>query len=105
MEIKNIFGDLPGDLKEELFEEILSSKDFKLERIVSEGHSSPKGSWYDQDKNEFVMIVSGSAKLSFEDGQTIYFKPGDYLNIPAHKKHRVDWTDSDQKTIWLALHY
>lgn len=105
IETKNIFGNVPVNLKQELFEEILSGNNFKIDRIVSVGHSSPNGFWYDQDKNEFVIVISGSARLSFNDGQIIDLKPGDYLTIPAHKKHRVDWTDPNQKTYWLALRY
>lgn len=105
IETKNIFGNVPVNLKQEFFEEILSGNNFKIDRIVSVGHSSPNGFWYDQDKNEFVIVISGSARLSFNDGQIIDLKPGDYLTIPAHKKHRVDWTDPNQKTYWLALHY
>lgn len=104
-EVKNIFSGLPSPLKDEFSEEIISANNFKLERIISEGHSSPPEFWYDQDKNEFVLLVSGSAKLSYDDGKSFALKSGDYLIIPAHQKHRVDWTDPNKKTIWLALHY
>jgi len=103
--LKNIFDNLPIELKEEFFEEILSTKDFKLERIISEGHASPTNFWFDQDKNEFVLLLKGEAKLSFDDGRNFELNPGDYLVIPAHQKHRVDWTDPNQKTFWLAIHY
>ncbi|MCL4549961.1 MAG: cupin domain-containing protein [Bacteroidetes bacterium] len=102
---KNIFDEIPDNLVNEMFEELISSKEFKLERIISKGHSSPKGFWYDQEKNEFVLLLSGSAKLSFENGESFELKPGDRLIIPPHEKHRVDWTDPEQNTIWLALHY
>lgn len=103
--VKNIFDNPPHELKDEFFEELISSKNFKLERIVSEGHKSPENSWYDQDKNEFVLLISGSAELAFENEPSIKLKRGDYLIIPAHQKHRVDWTDPNQKTVWLTLHY
>ena len=103
--LKNIFDNLPKEIEEEFFEEILSTKDFKLERIISEGHTSPPNFWYDQDKNEFVLLLKGKTKLNFEDGSKLELKPGDYLIIPAHQKHRVDWTDPDQKTFWLTIHY
>ena len=105
MTIQNIFENFGGELKEEFFEEILAGRDFKMERIVSEGHSSPENFWYDQDKNEFVLLISGGAVLEFENNELIEMKPGDYLIIPAHKKHRVAKTDSEQKTFWLALHF
>ncbi|MHB9041717.1 MAG: cupin domain-containing protein, partial [Melioribacteraceae bacterium] len=66
--LKNIFENFPQNIKEEFFEDIISTKDFKLERIVSEGHSFPDGFWYDQKKNEFVLLLSGSAKISFDSG-------------------------------------
>ena len=102
---KNIFEDFPNKLKEEFFENILDTKNFKLERIISEGHTSPSDFWYDQDKNEFVLLLKGKAKLSFENGEKIEFNPGDYMIINAHQKHRVDWTDPDQKTFWLTIFY
>jgi cupin 2 domain-containing protein len=104
-EVKNIFDDLPEILSEEFFETILAEKNFKLERIVSHGHKSPSNFWYDQEQSEFVLVVSGAAILTFDDGKNFNLKSGDYLVIPAHKKHRVDWTDPDQKTFWLALYY
>jgi len=103
--LKNIYDNFPKELKEESFEEILSTKDFNLERIISEGHASPPDFWYDQNKNEFVLLLKGKAKLSFEDGRKIELNPGDYLLINAHQKHRVDWTDPTQKTFWLTIHY
>ena len=105
MPVKNIFENIPSSLKDEFFEDIISSPDFKLERIISEGHSSPEGFWYDQDKNEFVLLLSGSAEISFEDEPLIKLRPGDYITIPAHKKHRVEKTDKEEKTFWLALHF
>ncbi|MCX6168902.1 MAG: cupin domain-containing protein [Ignavibacteriales bacterium] len=102
---KNIFENLPDNFKEEFFEDILSTNDFKLGRIISEGHSSPDNFWYDQRKNEFILLLSGSAKVSFDNGKKFELKPGDYLIINAHQKHRVDGTDPLEKTFWLTLHY
>ena len=103
--LKNIFEGVSEVLKEEFIEDLLVNKNFKLEKIISEGHSSPENFWYDQDKNEFVILLTGSAVLSYDSGQNFSMKPGDYLTIPAHQKHRVDKTDLFQKTFWLALHY
>lgn len=103
--LNNIFENLPYKIDGEIFEEILTTKDFKLERIVSEGYASPQGFWYDQKQNEFVLLLAGSAKISFDDGKIFELKPGDYLIINAHQKHKVDWTAPDQKTFWLTLHY
>ncbi len=103
--LKNIFDDFSKKDDKEFIEEILSAKNFKLERIISEGHTSPPNFWYDQDKNEFVLLLKGKAKLSFDDGEKIELNPGDYMIINAHQKHRVDWTDPDQKTFLLTILY
>ncbi|MFC2133470.1 cupin domain-containing protein [Bacteroidota bacterium] len=105
MKVENIFDAIPNNIKEEVFENIIENDKFKLERIISEAHASPPDFWYDQNKNEFVMLLKGSAQLSFREGRNIILKPGDYLIIPAHTEHRVDWTDDSEKTVWLALHY
>ncbi|MEW6652933.1 MAG: cupin domain-containing protein [Bacteroidota bacterium] len=104
-EKKNIFDELPKDLQEEVFEKITEGKDFLLERIISGGHSSPPNFWYEQEKNEFVILLTGSAEIIYDDGTSFSLLPGDYVTIPAHQKHRVEETDKNQKTIWLALHY
>jgi cupin 2 domain-containing protein len=76
-----------------------------IEKIISKGQKSPNSDWYDQKKNEWVMILRGKAVLSFEDQTSVQLNEGDFINIPAHKKHRVTWTDPDNETIWLAIHY
>lgn len=102
----NIFSDLPARLDEEFFETLIENKGFKLERIVSKGHATPEGQWYDQEKNEWVLLVSGSARLIVEgEPRPITLEPGDHLILPAHLKHRVEWTAPDTETVWLAVHY
>jgi len=101
----NIFKEIPQDLKEELFEEIISNKKLKIERIVSYGHTSPKMGWYEQKDSEWVIVLQGEAILSFEKKEDVRLKAGDYLNIPAFQKHKVSWTKPDEKTVWLAVHY
>jgi cupin 2 domain-containing protein len=106
MERGNIFSQVPAELPEERFEEIVMAGVVRVERIISDGHSSPNGFWYDQEKNEWVILLRGSAELSFEESEeTIILKPGDWVSIPAHRKHRVKRTDPNEKTIWLAVHY
>ncbi|MDD5772012.1 MAG: cupin domain-containing protein [bacterium] len=106
IKINNIFKNIPDNLPDELTEILLSKGDVKIEKIVSKGHSSPDGFWYDQDKNEFVLLVEGKAKLIFENKKgSIILEKGDYVNIPAHAKHRVEWTDPENETIWLAVYY
>ena len=101
----NIFQNIPTDLTEEIFEKILSTSSFTLERIISKGHTSPKSGWYDQKCNEWVMILQGEAVLSFQNSEDIRLGAGDYVNIAAHTKHKVSWTKPGVETIWLTLHY
>jgi cupin 2 domain-containing protein len=103
--LKNIFGHIPENLEDEYVEKLVESNKVKIEKIVSHGHKSPEDFWYDQDENEFVILIRGEAELLFEGGEKIGMRPGDYLEIPAHKKHRVEWTDPDQFTYWLAVFY
>ncbi len=100
----NLLADLPRDLSEEIFTTLLQASGVRIERIVSHGHQSPPGFWYDQPTNEWVLVLQGAAKIEFEDG-TLEMRPGDYVDIPAHRKHRVAWTTPNEPTIWLAVHY
>ena len=106
MNTGNVFADVPAQLPDELFENLLKTPAVRIERIVSRGHSSPEGFWYDQDRNEWVIVLSGRARLRF-DGRpdAIEMGAGDYVNIPAHTRHRVEWTDPAADTVWLAVHY
>jgi cupin 2 domain-containing protein len=101
---QNLFADIPNQLSTELFTTLLSAGHVRIERIVSRGHLSPPDFWYDQDENEFVLLVTGAARLQFED-RVIEMKAGDCINIPAHQPHRVEWTTQDEQTIWLAVFY
>jgi cupin 2 domain-containing protein len=106
MKNKNIFNDMPAEIPEELIQEIFASGNIRIERIISKGHSSPEDFWYDQKENEWVMVLRGRARLQFFDDSTpIDLNDGDYLNIPSHKKHRIEWTDPDIETVWLAVFY
>ncbi len=100
----NLFTDLFEELPDELLTTLLKSGNIRIERIVSHGHVSPEGFWYDQDEHEWVIALTGAARLQFEDS-SVEMKPGDFVNIPAHKKHRVEWTTPDEPTIWLAVFY
>jgi cupin 2 domain-containing protein len=101
---KNLFAEIPNQLSKELCETLLDAGTVRIERIVSQGHTSPPGFWYDQDESEFVLLLTGAARLRFED-RVIDMKPGDCLNIPAHQRHRVEWTTEDEPTIWLVVFY
>jgi cupin 2 domain-containing protein len=102
---KNIFDNIPSNIPEEIIDSLIDSDQIKVERIISKGHVSPKDFWYDQDKNEFVILLKGSAKLLFENDVQMILNAGDYIIIPVHKKHRVEWTDPETETIWLAIFY
>lgn len=105
MNIGNIFESIPSEIKAEIFEPIAQSGTVKIERIISHGHRSPATGWYDQNQNEWVMVVQGAAKIEFEGGESVTLEAGSYLNIPAHTKHQVAWTTTEMETIWLAVHY
>ena len=102
--IKNVFDELPQHLPRELVQTLLEAPNLRIERIISHGHASPEGFWYDQDQHEWVVVLKGAARLQFEDG-VVEMKPGDFINIPAFKKHRVDWTTPDEPTVWLGVRY
>ena len=103
--VSNLFVEIPEDLPEESVQEIFSGASVKIERIVSRGHRSPDDFWYDQQWDEWVLLIKGRAGLAFEgDPAVIELKPGDHLLIPAHKRHRVAWTAEAENTIWLAVH-
>lgn len=103
--MNNIFKNIPVSLPNELFEEIVAARGMKIERIISYGHTTPQNEWYDQSRDEWVMVLKGEAVLSFFDGDDVRMKEGDYITIPAHQKHRVSWTKPDEETLWLAVHY
>ncbi len=100
----SIFADIPTNLVDELCQTIGTQPHLRIERIVSQGHASPAGFWYDQPQDEWVLVVQGQARLAFADEADIELNAGDYLLIPAYCRHRVAWTDPEQTTIWLALH-
>jgi len=103
---KDLFADISDHLKDELIETILQTSNFRIERIVSHGHCSTEGFWYDQCDNELAILLKGNAVLRFENqSQLIKMNPGDYLHIEKHVRHRVEWTNPEQETIWLAVHY
>lgn len=102
----NLFADILRDIPEELIQVLLQTDSVRIERIVSKGHASPPGYWYDQDMNEWVLLLQGAARLRFDGLDELKeLTAGSYCNIPAHQRHRVDWTDPEVLTIWLAVHY
>ncbi len=100
----NLLTAIPAHLPDELVNVLLQHKDLRIERIVSRGHSSPAGFWYEQTEHEWVMLLQGEAVLRFEDGnRQIKLTGGDYLNIPAGCRHRVEKTSQDPDAVWLAI--
>ena len=104
--VDNLFSSIPGEMPQEITDILLETTGFFLERIVSQGQATPEGEWYDQETHEWVLLLSGAAGLLFEgEEQERVLRPGDYVLIPAHCRHRVAWTDPERKTVWLALHF
>ena len=101
----NIFTESPSDLTAEVFESIKESENVKIERIISKGHTSPESGWHDQSRNEWVIVLKGAATILFENNISAKLIAGDYINIDAHKKHKVSWTSPGIETIWLVVHY
>jgi cupin 2 domain-containing protein len=102
----NLFNDIPSVLQEEFIQILAESGTIRIERIVSDGHATPPGEWYDQEWDEWVLLVSGGATLQFDgDAGSLVLRPGDHVMIPAGCRHRVEQTDSGQKTVWLAVHF
>jgi cupin 2 domain-containing protein len=105
-DVENLLASLPERLDAEQIIALVATETVRIERIVSTGQASPPGFWYDQDRAEWVLLLAGSAGLLFEgEGEPRVLRSGDYLLIPAHRRHRVVWTDAAQPTVWLAVHF
>ena len=101
----NLLADLPASPHREFVQALLTTPGLIIERIVSLGHSSPEGFWYDQETHEWVLLICGEARLRLEGEEPLEMRPGSYVNIPAHRRHRVEWTHPEQTTVWLTIHY
>jgi cupin 2 domain-containing protein len=101
----NLLTGLPSSPAEERIDRLIDGATVRIERIVSTGQASPPGFWYDQPDDEFVVLLAGAARLRFEAGDVgLDLAPGDWVEIPAHTRHRVEWTQADPPTVWLAVH-
>lgn len=101
----NLFADMRPDPAQERFEDLLSLPGARIERIVSSGQATPGGAWLSQDWTEWVVLLSGAARLRFEgEAESRRLKPGDWVTIAPNVRHRVDWTAPDGATVWLAVH-
>ena len=103
----NLFSGLPSAHgAQERIDALFDRPGLRIERIVSTGQASPEGFWYDQPQDEWVVLLSGSAGLRFADEAAVrVIRPGDWLHIPAHVQHRVEWTDTTQTSVWLAVRF
>jgi len=102
---ENLFARLPRTTTDEVITALLTTPNVRIERIVSTGQASPPGFWYDQNESEWVVLLTGGAGLRFDgEAEVRKLKPGDYLHIPAHARHRVEWTHASEPTVWLAIH-
>jgi cupin 2 domain-containing protein len=101
----NLYADIPAVLPDELSELLVDRPGVRVERIVSRGHASPSGAWYDQAREEWVVLLRGKARITFAEAGSRELEPGDYLRIPARCRHRVEWTAAGEDTVWLAVHY
>ena len=104
----NLFENIPDRLPDEMISVLSESEKMRVERIVSDGHASPEAFWYDQEQDEWVLLIAGSAVLSLEMEnrvEQVQMNPGDYLLIPAHRRHRVESTSATEKSIWLAVFF
>lgn len=100
----NLFAPLPPAGPVEIFTELLSSQGVRIERIVSTGQATPIDNPYDQDHDEWILLLAGAAGLWIEGEAEHQLVPGDHLLIPAQRRHRVTWTMPDPPTVWLAVH-
>ena len=104
MEISSLLAEFPSPLHQELSDTLVQAKSVRIERIVSHGHVSPPDFWCDQGENEFVLLIQGAARLRFED-EVLEMKADDWIDVPAHRKHRVERKIPDEKAIWLAVFF
>ena len=88
----------------EVFEDLLNNGNLRVERIISSGQVTPEGTWYDQEQDEWVIVLKGQAVLELEGKDPLTLDPGDYLLLPAHCRHRVIFTTESPECIWLAIH-
>ncbi len=106
MDSGNLLAQFPEDRSQEHVETLLARPGLRLERIVSHGQATPDGVWYDQTTEEWVLLIAGAAALRIEgEVEARRLRVGDWIRLPAHCRHRVEWTAPDCETVWLALHY
>jgi cupin 2 domain-containing protein len=104
--VSNLFDEVPARLAAEQIDVVLTARGVRVERIVSTGHATPPGEWYDQNADEWVVVLRGRARLRIEgESAERDLGPGDHVLLRAHVRHRVEWTDEAGPTVWLAVHH
>lgn len=102
----NLLRELPDARQAEVFQTVLERGGIRIERIVSWGQATPDGQWYDQEQDEWVLVLAGEAQVQLADEAVVrHLSSGDWLYLPAHCRHRVAWTAPGRETVWLALHW
>lgn len=101
--IYNLYQDIPDQFSGEIAETLLEDSDVRIERIISSGHSSPPGFWYEQNEDEWVLLLKGCAVLEFTGGKTAALKEGDSILIHAGERHRVASTTTEPACVWLCV--
>ena len=102
----NFYSNIPEHIPDEVFETLQETSNLKIERILSMGQTTPDGEWYDQERDEWVILLRRQARLKMEgEAELLHLKAGDYVHLPAHLRHRVEWTDPEEVCVWLAIHY
>ncbi len=104
MKYFNLFDPPSSTLDEERFETLVRGEGILIERILSKGRATPENQWYDQERDEWVAVLQGEAILTYDDGRSLHLGPGDHVLIPAHTRHRVEWTSTEPVCIWIAVH-
>jgi cupin 2 domain-containing protein len=100
----NIFTDPGIEDTKELFEVIATLDDARIERIITQKPYSSPGQWYNQEQDEWVVLLRGNATIEIRDQGLIELRSGDYIMLPAHCQHRITRTSADPACIWLAVH-
>jgi cupin 2 domain-containing protein len=100
----NLYADIPLEMPEELSQILWQTSCLRVERIVSRGQVTPEGQWYDQAEDEWVVLLTGAARVRIEgQDESVDMRPGDFVLLSAHVRHRVEWTALDCDTVWLAV--
>jgi mannose-6-phosphate isomerase-like protein (cupin superfamily) len=102
--VGNLFAKLPAAKRGEVTTELLARPGVRVERIVSQGQATPDDTPYRQERDEWVVVLAGAARLRLDGAEEVALGIGDHLTIPAGRRHWVTWTNPDEPTVWLAIH-